>query len=99
MGGLNRWPSDFTGLFEPDYYAETITKRLMTANPSLENGLEFPGSPYSSLIDPNDYSIENIELFLGNYRREPVENDWHIVEIINTNGSLSWQNNAGKLVS
>ena len=91
----NRWPSDFTGLFEPDYYAETITKRLMTANPSLENGLEFPGSPYSSLIDPNDYSIENIELFLGNYRREPVENDWHIVEIINTNGSLSWQNNAG----
>ena len=91
----NKWPSDFTGSFEPDYYAETITKRLITANPSLENGLEFPGSPYSSLIDPNDYSIDDIELFVGNYRREPVENDWHIVEIINSNGNLSWQNNAG----
>lgn len=35
-----KWPSDFEGKWEPDYYAESIKKRLLDASPSLNNGLD-----------------------------------------------------------
>lgn len=34
------WPNDFNGKFEPDYYAESIEKRFLTASPSLSKGLD-----------------------------------------------------------
>jgi hypothetical protein len=34
------WPNDFKGKWEPDYYAEAIEKRFITASPSLSNGLD-----------------------------------------------------------
>ena len=91
----NRWPSDFEGMFEPDYYSETITKRLINATPSLRDGLKFPGSPSFALLDSNEYVIEDTALLIGNYRREPVENGYHEVEIISENGSLKWRNASG----
>ena len=41
-------------------------------------------------------NIDNLDKLNGSYRREPVENDWHIVEIIvNINGQITWSNEAG----
>lgn len=34
------WPDDFVGKWEPDYYAESIEKRLLNASPSLANSLD-----------------------------------------------------------
>lgn len=34
------WPDDFIGKWEPDYYAESIEKRLLNASPSLANSLD-----------------------------------------------------------
>ena len=90
------WPSDFIGAFEPDYYAESIDKRLINANPTLALGLEFPGSPYHTLQDPYDYTLNNLDKLNGSFRREPVTNGYHIVEItVNINGQISWSNEAG----
>ena len=103
LGGSNdhawfnrtNWPSDFIGAFESDYYAEALTKRLLNATPSLSDGLKFPGSPYHTLQDPYDYTLNNLDKLNGVYKREPVENDWHIVDIIVSNGQITWSNNAG----
>lgn len=89
------WPADFIGVFESDYYTESIDKRLINANPSLAFGLEFPGSPYHTLQDPYDYTLINLDKLNGTYRREPVQNDWHIVDVIVSNGQITWSNNAG----
>ena len=91
----SKWPNDFEGVFEPDYYFESIQKRLINASPSLADGLEFPGSPKTSLIDPYQYNLESYDSLIGFYEREPVQNDWHKVEIIETNGKLRWRNAAG----
>jgi len=91
----SKWPNDFEGVFEPDYYFESIQKRLINASPSLAYGLEFPGSPKTSLIDPYQYNLESYDSLIGFYEREPIQNDWHKVEIIETNGKLRWRNAAG----
>ena len=81
------WPSDFTGVYESDYYAESIRKRLLNASPSLNIGLKAP----------EKINIEsNPSIILGNYRREPVENLWHEVNITaDSGGQLYWNNSAG----
>jgi hypothetical protein len=33
------WPSDFIGVYESDYYAESIRKRFLNSSPSLREGL------------------------------------------------------------
>ena len=37
---LSTWPDDFVGKWEPDYYAESIEKRLLDASPTLASGLD-----------------------------------------------------------
>lgn len=39
------WPSDFQGLFEPDYYAESLHKRLESVTPPLHVALRFAAPP------------------------------------------------------
>ncbi|MDP5135738.1 DUF5011 domain-containing protein [Rheinheimera baltica] len=34
------WPDDFVGKWEPDYFAESIEKRLLNASPTLASGLD-----------------------------------------------------------
>ncbi|WP_026377481.1 DUF5011 domain-containing protein [Aestuariibacter salexigens] len=36
----NSWPDDFEGRYEADYYAESIEKRLVNAQPTLAEGLK-----------------------------------------------------------
>ncbi len=83
----NTWPSDFTGRWEPDYYAESITKRLLNATPSLAEGLTAPESAEFEISDPM--------ILVGQYERRPVENQWHEVEIVMDMDSLKWTNAAG----
>ena len=83
------WPADFQGKWEPDYYAESITKRLLTANPSLADKL--------TALNNEPVNFNNIEpsILVGQYEREPVQNGYHEVEIIMNNGALSWKNASG----
>lgn len=80
------WPSDFQGAWEPDYYAESITKRLLDATISLAEGLKADQSVNIEITNPS--------ILIGKYQREPVQNEWHEVEIIMNDGVLYWVNAA-----
>ena len=81
------WPDDFEGLHEADYYAEAITRRLLNAELPLAEGLRAIEFSSASDFERDDY--------LGQYRREPVENPWHEVTIELVDQSLWWRNQAG----
>ena len=84
---LTTWPDDFEGVYEPDYYAESITKRLLGADPSLTEGLSAP-----ELVDLTTF--EPLDL-VGSYLRSPPENDWHTVTVSLNGVDLLWSNAAG----
>ena len=81
------WPADFQGKWESDYYSESITKRLLNASPSLAEGLKAP--------DYVNFGLNDLSILLGKYQRQPVENEWHDVEIVMNGDSLIWLNAAG----
>lgn len=86
------WPSDFVGIDywktrEPDYYAESLTKRLLTATPSLASVLQRP--------DCADMSSFPLEKLVGTYQRNPYQNTYHDVTITLVGGNLRWSNAAG----
>ena len=84
---LSTWPSDFVGIWEPDYYYESITKRLLQATPPMAEELAAPN--YLSM------STLSEDLLLGSYQRQPVLNAWHNVAVVLENNQLWWQNEAG----
>ena len=85
-----KWPEDFEGMWEPDYYTESITKRFLTAKPSLAVGLGVRSVKLASL---GNISLDDV---FGQYTRWPILNDWHIVTISKLNDSdLLWTNAAG----
>ena len=83
------WPNDFEGTHEPDYYWETIEKRLLQASPTLAEGLSIV--EWSSL-DINDIGFEALE---GKWEDTNASNNYHYVEIIKDNGFWWWTNLAG----
>lgn len=84
----SNWPSDFVGYTESDYYAESLTKRLLGATPSIARGLQIP--------DPVDMSVLPLAKLVGSYRREPVLNLWHEVTISLVGNNLRWTNAEGR---
>ncbi len=81
------WPADFIGAWEPDYYAESITKRLLDAsNPTLAEGL--------TAVEMKNYDITDPSVLVGSYKREPVQNGYHEVDISLNENSLTWMNAA-----
>ena len=83
------WPPDFQGRYEADYFHEALYKRLNSADPPLHVGLRYAtaGAPWQNL------TISDV---LGEYRHDPVQNDWHIGTIQQLYGTqLLWTNNAG----
>lgn len=91
------WPADFEGLMEPDYYAESLQKRLKSANPPLRIALRYapPSQEVLGKLTP--------ELLQGKYARTPIENGWHqgVIEWDGTSGkdaanTLRWINTAGR---
>lgn len=81
------WPDDFEGRFEPDYYSEAIDKRLLGATPSLAEALR--GRTYA------DMDTTPLSAVAGEFRREPVENDWHLVAVTVASAEATWTNQAG----
>ncbi len=81
------WPEDFEGIHEADYYTEAINKRLLTASPSLAEGLQAP-----EVVDASDFELAD---FMGQYQRLPVANEWHEVAVVLEGDALRWTNAAG----
>lgn len=84
------WPSDFDGSLEQDYYAESLHKRLMTADPPLYSRLRYavPAAVLAAL-EP--------KLLRGAYRRESAQNAPEQGRIEqDASGGLRWKNQAGK---
>jgi hypothetical protein len=81
------WPADFVGQFEPDYYHESVFKRLHHAELPFHVGLRraTAGAPW-----------DEIELadVIGVYARLPVENEWHVGDITLDGAPLRWRNTA-----
>lgn len=85
------WPRDFVGEFEPDYYYESLHKRILKARLPLHIALKYVLSDLSQVFTP--------EMIAGRYRREPVENDWHrgelTIEPASNGKKFRWKNQAG----
>lgn len=90
-----KWPADFVGAQEPDYYHEALHKRLKTpkAQPPLEVALRYALPPDTVLkkLTP--------EALAGTYVRNPRENDYHegTIEVTaqKKGPPLTWKNKAG----
>ena len=82
------WPADFVGIHEPDYYWETIEKRLSGAQPSLAEGL--------NIVEWKELNIEDIgyEALRGKWLKTNPTNAYHYCEIIEDRGSWYWTNAA-----
>lgn len=75
------WPADFEGRYEPDYYHEALYKRLQGADTALVAALRYSTSG-------GNVSLSDLA---GIYRREPVENNWHLGSIL-ISPELEWLN-------
>lgn len=87
---LSKWPKDFVGRLEPDYYTESLDKRFKNSNPSLATRLKY-APPSVELF--KQIKIEDV---LGEYSQEVVQNGWHKGKItLEKDGKLRWTNAAG----
>ncbi len=86
----NFWPADFEGTFEPDYYAETLHKRLQVDCVPLETKL------ITRVEEAQQRQFENlsIEELLGPYSLDNIQNPWHEGEIIKQGSQYYWKNKA-----
>ncbi len=91
------WPADFEGRFEVDYYFEAMHKRLATAQTPLWIKLRYAAPSPELVAKIKDQAL------IGEYRHEPVENDWHEVTLSidtkpgpDSRPALRWTNKAGK---
>lgn len=90
-----KWPTDFQGTFEPDYYREALHRRVLTAKPPLDIRLRY--------APPTREQLAKVRLqdILGTYRLDPATDDWHTGDIVladrdeNGNSILAWKNRAG----
>lgn len=82
------WPGDFVGRYEPDYYHESLFKRIHDARPQPHVGLRYAtaDAPYDRLT-PADV--------LGTHCRMPSTNGWHIGDIEPAGDGFRWRNSAG----
>lgn len=85
------WPRDFQGLIEPDYYAESLHKRVLPlGNPPVWAKLRYavPAEVLRKLTP---------ERLLGAYRRDREEHGWDDGWIApDLSGGLHWTNRAGE---
>lgn len=90
-----KWPSDFQGVFEPDYYRESLHRRILSAQPGLNQRLRY--NPPT----PQELAKVDLKEVLGTYRLGPGIDGWHTGEIVlagrdeNGNPVLAWKNQAG----
>jgi hypothetical protein len=84
------WPDDFEGQFEPDYYAETLHKRLQIDCAPLARKL------ITRVQDDAQQFFSDLamEELIGAYSLDAVQNDWHVGEIIQQGNLYFWKNSA-----
>lgn len=82
------WPGDFVGRYEPDYYHESLFKRIHDARPQPHVGLRYATADARyDLLTPADV--------LGTHYRVPSTNGWHIGDIEPAGDDFRWRNSAG----
>lgn len=87
---LDFWPADFEGRFEPDYYAETLHKRLqLQCTPMATKLITRVNDDLQALYS----DITMLEL-LGPYSKDIIENEWHDGEILKIGVQYFWRNKA-----
>ena len=67
-------------------FIESVTKRLLAAQPSLAETFQAPTFADLSTLD--------LQKLIGNYERRPILNGWHEVSITLENNQLRWSNQA-----
>lgn len=87
----SNWPSDFVGLVEPDYYYETVCKRLLgrSGHTPLHISLQYKAAPREVWTQLTAGDL------VGCYKRHPRENDWHTGRLSLQGSGLRWTNEAG----
>lgn len=82
------WPGDFVGRYEPDYYHESLFKRIHGARLQPHIGLRYAtaDAPFDQLT-PADV--------LGTHYRVPSTNGWHVGDIVEAGDNFRWRNSAG----
>ncbi|SHG75113.1 T9SS type A sorting domain-containing protein [Winogradskyella jejuensis] len=86
------WPSDFEGIFEPDFYAESLYKRLQVDCSPLSSKL-ITRVQDEELAQLDLLSISDLQG--GIFSLDEITNDFHIGEIILEDGRYFWKNAAG----
>lgn len=86
-----KWPKDFVGKYEPDYYQEAMFKRL-------KKEVNLPFSDYFFRRDFYMGWSRTLDLkdFAGSYAMEGAFNDWHYGQITLEGEQLKWVNKARK---
>lgn len=85
------WPADFEGTFEADYYAEAMRKRFLApgSHPPLWYRIKLGSWPERGA------RVEESAV-MGDWLRDPPENDWHYVTITRVRpAEYLWTNRAG----
>jgi hypothetical protein len=89
----NTWPVDFQGVFEPDYYAEALHKRILPrGNPPLHVKLRYR-EPQKSF-----FAQLQIDEITGVYECTPRKNGWQAgsISLVSAkDGRFRWTNEAG----
>ena len=62
---------------------------------SVEGGKTYDESPDLTVLNSDDYIVEDPKILIGKYARKPIENGYHEVEIYYENEQLKWRNEAG----
>ncbi len=86
------WPRDFQGMYEADFYQESMHKRIKRVRERplhvrLRRKVEIPPKSVYAQLRTQDV--------LGNYQAESKNlNDWHYIRIYEENGKYFWMNRA-----
>lgn len=90
-----KWPADFQGLYEPDYYREGLHKRIQPKGEPLHLRLRYAAP------SPDVYAKITLRDLVGVYRMRDPKNGWHTGQLASegTDGQgnpvLRWTNQAG----
>lgn len=93
------WASDFVGMYESDYYQETMHKRLQSAKPFLQFKLKPTYKPSAALLSSlklDQFLNRTFDASESIRKRGITPNDYHKGQIIKIGSQYYWKNAAGK---
>jgi hypothetical protein len=93
----NKWPSNFVGTFEADYFQESLHKKLKQAKPILWVMLHPTYKPSAKILNSlkmEQFLTKTFDASEAVRKRNLSPNDYHIGQIIQENGKYYWKNKA-----